>query len=222
MNTAAGAEWSALVLCAAACTAILVAADVLHGAGLEPEWSRKLVHVAMGLVAALFPWLFRDPRAVLALCAAFAVLLGCGRGWRRLASVHAVGDRSAGLVWFPTAVALAFLIAADRPAHYALALVVLALADPAAALVGRARGAHRFRVGAGWKSVEGSLAFFAVASATIAAGLGWSTPLAAPTVLAFAAAIGALLAIVEAVSPAGTDNLFVPLGTLLLLRGAGA
>jgi phytol kinase len=221
MSTAAGAELSALLLCGAACTLVLVVADRLHRAGLDAERSRKLVHTLMGLAAASFPWFFRDPRSVLALCALFAVLLGVGRSWRRLAAVHAVGRRTAGAVWFPVAVAIVFL-AAERPAHYVLAVLVLTLADPAAALVGRAYGRHLYRVGDGRKSVEGSLAFFGAASVTIAAGLAVTTPLSLPSVMVWAGVMGGLLAAVEAASPAGSDNVLVPVGTLLLLRGAGA
>ena len=223
MTTGGGGAASAVVLVLALCASILLLADRLHRAArLHAECTRKLVHALMGLTAASFPWFFREPLPVLLLCAAFAALLGGSRACARLQAVHGVGRRTAGAVWFPVAVAVVFVAAAPRPAHYVIAILVLTLADPAAALVGRVYGAHRFRVGEGWKSVEGSLAFFVVAAATIGAGLASTTPLGPFAVTLWAALIGTLLAAVEAASPAGSDNVLVPVGALLLLRGAGA
>ncbi|MGD2069865.1 MAG: hypothetical protein PVI57_14435, partial [Gemmatimonadota bacterium] len=83
-------------------------------------------------------------------------------------------------------------------------ILVLALADPAASLVGRAWGRHK--VGKG--SVEGALAFFAVASVVILL-----SPSPGPESWPWALGVAALVAAVE-VTPFGLDdNLTVPLAT---------
>jgi len=110
---------------------------------------------------------------------------------------------------------LAFLV---FPKHIAaLSLLLLAVGDPAASVIGRLWGRLRF----GGKSVEGTLAFFATASlvALVFWAAGGYSPLWAGALAAAAAALA------EAVSGRPLwidDNLTVPLvsGAVLTLAGA--
>jgi phytol kinase len=216
----AGTEMRAVLQVAALCTSILVLAELLRRFGrVEAEWTRKLVHVLMGLTASAFPWFFHDPRSVVLVCSAFALVLGASLWSSRLASVHGVARRTMGALWFPAAVALVFVAARGRPALYVIPMLILTLADPAAAMVGRAFGVHRFRVGRDSKSLEGSLAFLLVASGCLGVGLWLTTSLGAAELMVGAVAVAALLAGIEALSPAGSDNVLVPVGAFLLLGG---
>lgn len=216
-----GSEGWAVLGVSVACALVLVLGETLHRVfAVAPEWTRKLVHVLMGLVASAFPWVFGDPRSVVLVCAAFAALLGGTLLISGLPSVHQVDRRTAGTVWFPLAVAVVFVGALGRPALYVTSILVLTLADPAAAVVGRAYGANRLGAGRDAKSLEGSLAFLAVASAVLAVALALTTPLSGAAALAWGLAIGIVLAGVEAVAPAGSDNVLVPVGALLCLRAA--
>jgi phytol kinase len=214
-----GAELSSVLRVSALCASILVLAETMHkGFAVEPEWTRKLVHVLMGLTAAAFPWLLGDPRSVLVICGVFGVILGLSLVSSGLTSVHGVGRRTGGVLWFSLGVAVVYVVAEDRPDLYAISVLVLTLADPAAAMVGRRYGAHRFRVGRDAKTIEGSLAFLMVAFGCLFIALRLTASLGATESIVRALWIGALLAGIEAVSPAGSDNLTVPLGALLLLR----
>jgi phytol kinase len=215
----AATEAAAVLLVGALCASILALGEVVRRRlGVEAEWTRKLVHVLMGLTAATFPWLFHDPRAVLLLCAACAAVLGVtlARSW--LASVHGVDRRTLGALWFPLGVAAVFVAAEGRRELYVIPVLVLALADPAAAMVGRTAGAHRFGGGRHCKSVEGSLAFLVVASGCLFVALAATTSLGFVDLVGRALVTGALLAAVEAASPYGSDNVLVPVGAHLLLR----
>ena len=139
----------------------------------------------MGLIASAFPWILPDPRSVVLLCAVFAVLLGTTIVRSSLPSVHRVRRRTAGALFFPLAVAVVFVAARGRQELYVTSMLVLALADPAAAIVGRTYGAHRLGAGHDAKSVEGSLAFFVVASTCLGVALALVTPLGAAAVLAW-------------------------------------
>ncbi len=107
--------------------------------------------------------------------------------------------------WFLTG-ALAVLVVAPHRV-FAPALLVLALADPAASVVGRLWGKRRLGKG----SWEGTGAFFLVAAAVL-------TPFAGlPGALA-----SALVVAVAEVLPSGIDdNLTVPLATALALWAVG-
>src|SRR5260221_13242426 len=146
----------AVLAVAALCASILVVAETVRWAfAVDSEVTRKVVHVLMGLTASAFPWLFRDGRSVVLLCALFAVVLGASLAFSGLPSIHRVDRRTAGALWFPLGVAWVFLAAQGRSHLYVMAMLVLTLADPAAAVVGRAGGTHRLRLGDGANTLEG-------------------------------------------------------------------
>lgn len=215
----AGSELSAVLVVGSLCASILVLAETMHRAfAVEPEWTRKLVHVLMGLTAAAFPWFFGDPRSVLFVCGVFGAILGGSLLRSGLPSVHGVGRRTGGVLWFGLGVVVVYLAAEGRRDLYVISILILTLADPTAAMVGRRYGVHRFRVGRDAKTIEGSLAFLLVAFGCLLVALRLTASLGATESIVRALGIGALLAGIEAASPAGSDNLTVPLGALLLLR----
>jgi dolichol kinase len=212
------ADLGALLVVSAVCAVVLAVGEIVRRLEVEAEWTRKLAHVLTGLVASTFAWVFESAWPVLAVCAAFAAVLGASSraGW--LPSIHRVRRRTAGAVWFPLGVASVFLAARGRADLYAGAVLVLALADPAAAIVGRTWGAHRLRAERDAKSVEGALAFLAVAAACLFVVLHAGGHFGLAASAGWALALGGVLAAVEALAPNGSDNFFVPVAALLLLR----
>jgi len=210
-------ELAALAGMGGLCGGILVGAELLRRRGLAAERTRPLVHVSMGLAASAFPWTFVSPWSVATLCGAFLALVGWSHRRGRLLSVHGVARRSGGGVYFPAAVAVLFFLTVGRPALYVSSVLVLALADPMAALVGGAGGRRLYRVRGDVKSLEGSLAFLATAIPCVLLPLVHLTSLPMRTCL-LSALLAALFATAcEAASPAGSDNATVPLGTWLVL-----
>jgi phytol kinase len=103
---------------------------------------------------------------------------------------------------------LLFWDVAGRGAVFA-GIAALAYGDPAAALVGSRWGQRRYTRWAHGRTVEGSLAFLlaaGVATALVAA----ACPGGPPPVRA-GVGCGVAGAIAEALSPAGVDNLTIPL-----------
>jgi len=203
-----------------ACLVILLATEWLHRTRrVDAEWTRKLAHVLMGLVACTFPWVFSGAAPVLLLCASFATFMARAQGRGELPSLHQVRRRSAGTALYPAAVAVVFLICGDRPAVYVPSILVLAIPDVVAAVIGQHFGRHAFEVQGQAKSIEGSLAFFAAAFACLLLSLAL-LPLPLPGTLPLAAialVAAALGALAEALSPLGTDNATVPLATCTAL-----
>lgn len=217
------AEFVALLLVGGLCAALLALAEALRRLlGIAAESTRKLVHVSTGLVALAFPWIFASPGSVALLCCVFVGLLGWSqhRGW--LGSVHAVARRSAGAAYFPLAVALVFLLTRGRREVYVASILVLALSDALAAVVGGAYGRHRYRVQGGVKSLEGSLAFLLSAILCVHLTLRLMTPLGGAVCAARAVCAAVFGVLLEAASAEGSDNLTVPLGVCLVLSGGAA
>jgi phytol kinase len=188
----------------------------------HPEFVRKGLHIGMGLVACALPWLFQSPVPVVVLC---LLTLGIMTALRvtpsmrmRMGGVVGGVDRESwGDIYFPIAIGATFVAANGSIVLYLAPVLVMTLADATGALVGIRYGTHRYRATEGRKSMEGSLAFFAVATGSVLAvlrvtGTGWAQALLIGTT------IGMLVMALEAVAWRGLDNLFVPMGVFLLLK----
>lgn len=190
--------------------------------GLASETTRKAVHVAMSAVVLAFPWVFATAAPVLVLCALALAAMAAVR-WvpalRRTVGgvLHGVERRSFGELYFPLGVCALFLLAAGRPVLYAVSVLLLGLADPAAALIGVRHGFAPYQAVDGKKSVEGSVAFFAVAFLCVHVPLLLFTETGRAESLLVACIVGALATMLEAMAWRGLDNLFVPLGAFVLL-----
>jgi phytol kinase len=135
--------------------------------------------------------------------------------------VHGVGPVRLGAYFYPPAVALTFAFAGDHPAAYVPALLALALGDAAAALVGQACGSLHYRVLGATRSVEGSLAMALVVFACVHAALVQLAAVDPLTAALWALHAAVLATLVEAVAPAGSDNLLIPVVTAGLLLDVG-
>jgi phytol kinase len=190
---------------------------------LHPELSRKLVHIVMGVVTLSFPWLFSASWPVLLLAVLAVAALA---GTRLLAPLrnrfggvlHGVKRHSLGEIYFPLAVAALFMLSSTNRLLYLIPLLTLTLADAVAALVGTRYGTLRYATSEGSKSAEGSVAFFTVAFLSAHVPLLLMSQTGRAESLLIALVLGVLVMLFEAISVGGLDNLFIPLGSYLLLK----
>jgi phytol kinase len=98
---------------------------------------------------------------------------------------------------------------ADRNGAVLAGIAALSFGDPAAALVGTRWGQRRYTRWAHGRTVEGSLAFFLVAAVAVAV-VAAACPGGPPAIRA-GVGCGIAGAIAEALSPAGVDNVTVPI-----------
>jgi dolichol kinase len=139
---------------------------------------------------------------------------------QQLAVERRNGSRSMGDLLFPICIAVSAWIAEAPTIPWLCGISVLILSDTVAALVGTQVGLRRYRSFGGWKSLEGSLAFFVATLLIVVLFWTWSEG-ALP-------AFGSLLAycfavtVVEAASGLGTDNFSVPLFSVISLGELGA
>ena len=196
----------------------------------NPEFLRKLLHVGMGLVVLLLPFLFDRSWPVIFLASICALALLAAKYFKPLGAVIGGVERdSLGDIYFPISVAIIF-IAANRTSTslihgriilFVIPILILTLADAIAALVGISYGAHRYTGIAGQKSAEGSLAFFTVAFLTTHIPLLLLTTdqqMTRDKVLLISLTIGFLVMLLEGIAWRGLDNLLIPLGAFILLN----
>lgn len=215
--------WLGMSLVSCAFVALMLLACWLHAHGKAgPEGTRKLLHIGMGIVTATFPWLFRESWPVLVLTGGFVVLLMAFRklSWLREKVGHilcGVDRPSYGEIYFPVMVGFLFVVSEGRWSEYLIPLLVLTLADAAAALVGKRIGRIHYLGDEGSKSWEGSLVFIAVAWICVMvplrlSGVDWVH--AALTALC----IATVTMLLEACAWRGLDNVFIPVAALLMTR----
>jgi phytol kinase len=192
----------------------------------HPEVVRKLLHVGMGLTALAFPWLFDAVWPVLLVIVLSLVLLAAVRFLSTLRAhlgsvLGGVARNSLGEFYFAVSVAALFVLSRGEPYQnilYCVPILVLALADAVAALIGVAYGHFQYATVDGKKSAEGSIAFFLAAFFSVHVPLLLATDVGRAETLLIALIVGFLIMLFEAIAWRGLDNLFIPLVCFLVLK----
>jgi phytol kinase len=198
-----------LVVAGAAFVAMLASAEAAGRRWkVEPELSRKLVHVSSGVVAAGLP-LVMPFRSIAALALLFVPFMVVSRRLDLFPAVHSVERSTLGEVWFPLGVA-AVAVLVPHPVPYAYGMLVMGVSDAAAGLAGGRWGHRAFRVATARKTYVGSGAFLAsTLSLTVAATVLTTGGLSAANLWS-AVVVSAALALAEAAVGGGADNVVLP------------
>ncbi len=183
----------------------------------SPETSRKFVHLSGGLTALSFPYLLKYHWTVLGLAAGFSLIIVVAKLKGVLKSVHGIERKSYGAMLFPVSVYLVFLLGHGKPVLYFVSILVMTVSDTLAAVVGGRYGSIRYEVEGIEKSLEGSTVFFFVTFLCVHLSLLLMTGLERLDSVLIALVIAILVTGFEAISPTGSDNFFVPLGTYFIL-----
>lgn len=214
-----GADARGLFFSFAYVLAVLLLADLIRRYGHVPvQATRKAVHIAVGMW--VFPTLFLFQHWTWALVPplTFSLLNALSLRFRFFSAIE-IQERSLGTVLFPLSFALllALFWRIGRPEIAAAGLMAMTWGDAMASIVGQRFGRRGYSLWRQRKTWLGSLAFLAWTALAVTLALrllGRYPPLQA---LLYGALAGLAGAVVEAVSPKGTDNLTVPLMTAGLL-----
>jgi len=188
----------------------------------SPEFTWKLVHISVGILIFFAPTIFTVALPAIILAVIFIVvnLVAIKRGL--LKGMHGTGRPTYGTVFYPLSFLILVLLFWYRaPFVLSVSILVLALADAGAAIVGESyRTPTEYRLTSDKKSVEGSMAMFIITFVTIYAGL-LQFGLPEHRLFEYAFLVSGITALTatawEAISARGLDNLTVPLATALLL-----
>ena len=175
----------------------------------QQELSRKIIHIGTGAVVPM-AWFFAIPRLV---AVPFAVLvtlaIAINHRWRVIPAVEDVDRNTYGTVAYGLAITtLLILFWPGRADAVCAGVLVMALGDGLAGLVGRSVNSTQWTVLGQTKSIAGTLTM-ALVSTFVLVGL----MLADGNAIVWGVAVGisAIATALEQVSPAGVDNLSVPL-----------
>ena len=166
---------------------------VVRRASVGSEGTRRIAHVA---ACAYSVWIhsFLSTGQFIAVAGSFVALMAGSKLLHVLRSIHGTRRRTWGEVYMPLGLLVGAAIAGGNTGAFVAAAVILGVADVAAGLVGDARGSES-------KTWWGTAAFAFVAIVVlIALGRG----------VLLGVVLGVALALVERVSPWGTDNVTIP------------
>jgi phytol kinase len=195
-------------------TILLLAERLNRLYATDGEITRKVVHIGTGHVI-LLAWWLQIP-AWVGICAAViaAIIALTSYFLPILPSINSVGRQSWGTFFY--AVSIGVLVAwfwpISQPQYAAIGILLMALGDGCAALVGQNFGQHPYTVFGNQKSLEGSLAMasisFLVTFAILSSVSGMSVQI---VLIALGVALSAT--VLESFSKLGVDNLTVPIGS---------
>lgn len=180
------------------------------------ETRRQIVHMAMGLIALLLPFLTWPQAALLALAALLFNFFALARVFPEIIRPADAGGHRAGVLFYPLSVLLLVLVFRERLDIVAAAWGVMAFGDGAATIAGTRVGGARLP----WnpdKTWSGLAAFIMAGSVGAFALAVWVMP---STVTVFAVIAATIVAaLVETIPIKLDDNLSVPFaaGAMLAL-----
>ena len=182
---------------------------------LPAETTRKMAHITCGLIGLSFAYGLQSGLAIGLICLLFCGVLLYTQIYKNLESIHGIDRISWGAVLFPASVAISYFLTQYKmvPAVYPAAILVLTLADPAAAMGGSVLPITRFGGVFDGKSLGGSLSFFLIALGSLA-GIQYFVPMPNITFGVLLAMAGSSTA-AELLGRKGTDNLFIPLACIV-------
>lgn len=189
---------------------------------LAQEVRRKALHVLVGLTALAFPAYFTEVWMIITALGLVVTWLIAVRAYAPLRRrfghcLHDAKRVSHGEIYFAMAIALLLLIATETPLLYVIPVLILALSDAAAAIVGKGFPMGRLSGQAAGKTVSGSTAFFIVAYLLTVLVLAAFTSLPLLHSVGIAIVVAGVTCIVEMLSRRGLDNILVPIAAYLTL-----
>jgi phytol kinase len=202
-------------------TMIGLAEGLRRWRGYGSGFTRKVIHIGVGMMSWFIPFLFTSPWPFVFACAAFVVINLIDWRYGFISSMQSSSRSNLGTVYFPLAAAVVALIFWDRPPLMVAALMPLTWGDGLAPVIGAAYGRRIYRIHTSTRTLEGSAGFFVAGFIFTWLAL-WAMP-GLPEITPTAALLPALAimlatTLIEAVSIWGLDNLTVTAAAIVILN----
>jgi phytol kinase len=216
------------ILLLGACFIVLFAIGELlyHRAKWKGEHSRKFVHIGTGLLTMLFPIWLSSVWSVVLLCAGFLLILQLSLRFNFLKSINDIDRKSYGSVLYPIVVMCVFYLytlvrnEADdctddaRVEYFYLPILIMAICDPMAALLGKRWAYGKIKLGNETKTLMGAFGFVCTA---IILCIAFLKPTYDSHLFVYTMVISVGACIVELFSKKGIDNFTIPFTVFGLL-----
>uniref|UniRef100_A0A7C4YSE3 Phosphatidate cytidylyltransferase n=1 Tax=candidate division WOR-3 bacterium TaxID=2052148 RepID=A0A7C4YSE3_UNCW3 len=198
---------------------LFIFSEVIHKRLKIPvEWTRKSVHFLSALIAVSFPFIFRYTITLFILSISFVIIIVIGERKRLLTSISDVERETFGSIIFPVSIFILYIFGKNNFIAYAISLIVLAVSDPLAALVGISYGHFKYKVQTELKSIEGSVTFFFITFLLVHIPVLVYTNVSRVNSLFISFLVSIIITLLESISFEGSDNIVIPVGTFFILN----
>ena len=210
-----------IIICFAYVFAILGLAEGLRRwRGYGSGFTRKVIHIGVGMMIWFVPFLFTSPWPFVIPCVAFMAINLIDWRYGLIGSMQSENRGNLGTVYFPFVAAVVVVLFWGRPPLMVAALMPLTWGDGLAPVIGARFGRRPYRIHNSTRTLEGSAGFFVAGLAATWLAL-WIMP-GLPEISPAAAVLPALVVmlaatLVEAVSIWGLDNLTVTATAVIIL-----
>ncbi len=190
-----------------------------HVVKAKGELTRKFVHIFGGLISLSFPLFLENHWQVLFLTVSFVTILTLSLLLDLLPSINDVKRITHGSIIFPLVIYLCYFCShlSGEDMYFYLPIVVLAIGDPIANILGKSFPVLPYTNFGFTKTVSGSLGFFVTAficSYLILEHLQYWTLVQN---CKLAVMIAVVTTVIESFSHKGYDNLTIPVSTILVI-----
>ena len=210
-----------IILCFAYVFTIIGLAEALRRRrGYGSGFTRKVIHIGVGMMSWFLPFLFTSPWPFVLACVVFMIINLIDWRYGLIGSMQSKHRSNLGTVYFPLAAAVVALIFWGQPPLLVAALMPLTWGDGLAPVIGATYGRHFYRIHTSTRTLEGSAGFFVAGFIFTWLAL-WVMP-GPPEISPVAALLPALVimavtTLIEAASVWGPDNLAVTAAAILIL-----
>ena len=215
-------NWLGLLICLLYISAMIGLAEGLRRwRGYSSDFTRKIIHIGVGMMSWGLHFLFDTPWFFIAACVAFMILNFLDWRYGFVAAMSSGDHSNLGTVYFPLAAGVVAYLFWETPPLMVAAVMPLTWGDGLAPVVGRAYGRYTYTIHTSTRTLAGSTGFFifSVLFTWLALWLIPGLPNISPLAAGGPAFIIALMTmLVEAVSIWGLDNLTITAVAILILQ----
>ena len=184
------------------------------------ELNRRLIHTIMGLLLSLSPLIFTNNIFPIMLAGIFFLINSIGFNSKLFLGIHSQKRISYGTIYFPLSYLIISWLFWDYNDFITLSFLILAFSDSFASQVGSTvKSPKKFIVWYDEKSIQGTITFFLVTFLIVFLGSKILLSYSIFTRLGLAFLVSVFGTFAEITSKKGTDNLSIPLVTILIMIG---
>ena len=187
---------------------------------LSPESNRRLVHFFVGILITISPFIFSEYLLPSILALIFLVVNYFAYHNEKLMGIHSQERVTYGTIYFPLGYLIMTIGFWEYSEFFIISLAILAVADPIAAMVGEnISGDNEFVIWKDKKTIHGTITFYSISFFLILLMGKLLLQFSNSYLFCFAlfCAIGSTIA--EITSSKGSDNLSIPIISILFMIG---
>ena len=199
----------------------LIISNYAHRKGLlSSEKNRRLMHATVGIIMSFSTIIFSSKFIPSILAIAFVFFNIIAFKSKLLPGIHSQKRKSYGTIYFPLSYLIVSYLFWEKNEFLILSLLILAISDPIAAHIGSKKGSiWKFRVWYDYKTISGTIAFFTSSILILIIGNIFILKYNLIDSISFILITATFATISEITSKKGTDNLSIPIISILIMVG---